>query len=244
MNVATVSNLIEASPDSVRRWCLRYRQFMSPTATPQKGKTRNLTIHDAAVLSYIASARDNGLEHDEIAERLAEMQANGWSDLPELQVNWIDDGSEDTMPVEAAAVRASQIAQIAVLQNELEHSRTELQNVKVQLAQAIERAEGAEQRVIDLQAEMQGLRGSESAERDKLRDELTAEKQRVENELHAAQLEVEKARGEVAALQARLSSYAITGGEKPIPVALIIVVTALVAVVLVLVVLVVVRLVL
>jgi DNA-binding transcriptional MerR regulator len=244
MNVATVSNLIEASPDSVRRWCSRYRQFMSPTATPQKGKTRSLTTHDAAVLSYIALSRDNGIEHDEIAERLAEMQANGWSDLPELPVNWVDDGSEDTMPVEAAAVRASQVAQIAVLQNELEHTRTELQNTKAQLAQAVERAQSAEQRIINLQTEIEDLRVTETTARDNLRAELTVEKQKIQEELHAAQLEAEKARGEVATLQARLSSYAITGGEKPIPVALIIVVTALVAVVLVLVVLVVVRLVL
>lgn len=244
MNVATVSNLIEASPDSVRRWCARHRQFMSPTATPQKGKTRNLTTHDAAVLSYIALSRDNGIEHDEIADRLAEMQSNGWSNLPELPVNWIDDGSEDTIPVEAAAVRASQIAQIAVLQNELEHTRSKLENTQNQLTQAVERAKNAEQRVIDLKAESEEMRVSENAEKDNLRGEFSVEKQRLQDELHAAQLNAEKARGEVTALQARLSSYAITGGDKPIPVALIIFVTAITVAVLVIVLLVVVRLVL
>ena len=139
MNVAALAQLIDVHPDTVRRWCKDYRQFMSSTATPQKGKTRVLTTHDAAVLSYVSTARDNNLDPQEILDRLTEMQTNGWSDLPQIPVEWFADPTEETMSVELAAVRASQVAQIAVLQKELEHTRTELETTHKFLLNAQQR---------------------------------------------------------------------------------------------------------
>ena len=225
MNVATLAKLINVHPDTVRRWSKDYRQFMSPTATPQKGKTRVLTTHDAAVLLYVSTSRDNGLDRAEILERLAELQTGGWADLPEIPSDWFADPSEDTMSVETAAVRASQVAQIAVLQKELEHTRSELETAQRALVEA-------QHRVSSLEDEIAALRASSETVEGELQDSL-----------HQRELELERAKQDVARLEGQLQQYSL-GRATPINVGVIILVTALAVAVLVIVLLIVVRLVL
>ncbi len=110
----------------------------------------------------------------------------------------------ETMPVALAASKAYDVAQNTILQRELENARQQI---------AL-----AEQRVDQLQQELNSLR---------------VEKVSADSRVHALELELSQARGDVAELKARLSAYAITGGSSPIPVALIIAVTALVVVVIV-----------
>jgi hypothetical protein len=61
--------------------------------------------------------------------------------------------------------------------------------------------------------------------------------------VHSLEVELERVRGEVSALQARLASYSLTG-DRPIPLVILLAITALAVTVLVIVLLVVVRLVL
>ena len=88
------------------------------------------------------------------------------------------------------------------------------------LEEALERAEKAER-------ELDNLRSTQSA---------------TDAQMHTAELELERAKGQVAGLEARLSAYAITSGDNLIPVAAIVVVTALAAVAVVVLVFVVARL--
>lgn len=93
---------------------------------------------------------------------------------------------QETMPVAQAASRANELAQIAALQVELQYTR--------------EKLEAAEKRADALAAQLTTLEGSQTA---------TAA------DLHQARLELERARGEVATLQARLGAYRL-GGDKPV----------------------------
>lgn len=222
MNVATIAKLIDVSPDTVRRWGAQYRQFMSPTATPQKGRYRQFTTHDAAVLQYIRTSRENGLEPSEINGRLATMQADGWKELPEIPAEALafDDNPID---MQTAAVRASQVAEIAVLRSELNHTQEALAAARHALEAAQDRVEALEGQITSLQ------KSQTSAEID------------TQARIHAVQLELERARGEAGTAQARLAAYALTGNQ-PVPLALIILITAAAAVLLVLLVFVIVRL--
>jgi chromosome segregation ATPase len=135
------------------------------------------------------------------------------------------------MPVELAAARASELAQVAVLQNELQH-----------VTKALEQAQA---RVEALDQELENLRtGSTVRERElleqateierSLRDEralveqelrtrndlMETEKRAIEQEKHEVEKELLAARAEVARLEGRLESYSL-GREKPLNVGLL-----------------------
>ena len=222
METKELADLLNVVPNTIRRWTEEYHRFLSPTAHPPKGKNRVLTLHDARVLHYIKAARDTGQAPETIMARLESMMADDWRNLPDVPPEW--DNPAETMTVVAAADRAYDLAALAVAQRELEMVQQALQ-------EASARAENAELRVKDLEAEIATQRATESVAREEFHQQL-----------HTAQIELSQARGEVAELKARLSAYAITGGDKPIPVALIVLVTAVAAVLVVLLVFVVARL--
>ncbi len=208
-----LAHLLGTTGNSVRRWTTEFYKYLTPQASPPKGKPRIYSEHDQRVLHFVAACRDNKQSLETIHARLESMQGNDWRGLPDVPPEWREKVS--TMPVALAASKAYDFAQMAVLQRELEYTRAELQTAQTAL-------EAAQQRVLDLETAMNAQQALQQA-----RDgELQAQ-------LHAAYMEAEKARGQVAALEARLSAYAITGGSSPIPVALIIAVTALAAVVIV-----------
>jgi DNA-binding transcriptional MerR regulator len=199
MNTKEISDLLGVVPNTIRRWCEEYHQYLSPTASPPKGKTRVFTPHDLRVLHYVSVLRDKGEPFETVAARLQAMHSDDWADLPDVPPEWLQ--PEEQMPVTVAASKAYDVAQIAVLQRELEFSRRQLTEAK--------------ERVSALESELHALRASSASQGDTI---------------HTLELELNTARGQVAALEARLSAYAITGGDNPIPVAAIIVFTALVAV--------------
>jgi DNA-binding transcriptional MerR regulator len=70
MKTATLAKLLNVSGDTLRRWTSFYEQFLTPGATPPKGKTRLLSDHDIRVLLLVATLRDAGEDPDEIVARL------------------------------------------------------------------------------------------------------------------------------------------------------------------------------
>ena len=214
MNVATMARLLEVHPDTVRRWTREYKRWLSPTATPAKGKTRDFTAHDAAIMTFIATSRESSMEKPIIEQRLAEMQANEWRDLAEAPQEWFVRGDE-LIKVEQAAIESTRIAQIATLNLELDHTRA-------QLEQAQQAVETAQTKIQDLENEIRSVRASETAQRAELN-----------NELVQAQLDLATARGAVDTLKAHLGQYSM-GAGKPLPVIVIIAVSALAAAALVL----------
>lgn len=207
MKVTEFSKLADISVATARRWVSLYEPFLTPSATPPKGETRVLSPHDQRVLYYAAQLRDAGLSSDVIVERLKQMQADDWHGLVELPPEW--NNSDGTMPVSLAASRASEVAQVAVLQNEHQHIR-----------QALQLAEG---RMRELEEKLQSTEADKSA--------LTGEK-------HTLEVELAQTKGEVSRLEAELKAYGMAyslGGSKPVSVVWIIAATALIATIIVIV---------
>lgn len=127
MNTKRLSDLLNVTTNTVRRWCDTYEDFLSPTATPAKGQTRVLSELDQRVLLYVSALRDTGETPDDIRDRLNELQANHWQNLPGLPAGWSE--PENLMPVTVAAAKARELAEVAVLQRELTHVRAELERV-------------------------------------------------------------------------------------------------------------------
>ncbi len=224
MQPIDLAKLLSVTANTIRRWTAEFYQYLTPQASPPPGKPRIYSEHDQRVFHYIAAARESNKPLETIHAQLEAMRADSWVGLPDLPPAWRD--QSEHMPVSLAASKAYDFAQIAVLQRDLEYTRAELQH-------ATDRAESAEARVSDLQNTINAVRASEQATQAELQQQL-----------HTAQLELSQARGEVETLRARLGAYAITGGDRPLPVALIILVSALAVAVLVIVLLIVVRLVL
>lgn len=105
---------------------------------------------------------------------------------------------EETMPVAHAASRAGELAQLAAMQTELQYKQQHIDTL--------------EKHTSELTARLTTLEGSHAA---------TVE------ELNAARLELERARGEVATLQARLAAYRL-GGDRPVAPLVLIAAVALV----------------
>jgi DNA-binding transcriptional MerR regulator len=205
-----IARLMGITSNTIRRWTTEFYKYLTPQASPPKGKPRIYGEHDQRVFHFIKAARDKNKPLETIQAQLETMHADNWRGLPDIPAEWRE--QSETMPVSLAASKAYDFAQIAVLQRDLEHTRAELETAQNAL-------EAAQKRVIDLENDNARLRASQSVTDSEFQAQL-----------HAAQLEAEKQRGEVEALKARLSAYAITGGDKPIPVAVIVAVTALLAV--------------
>lgn len=195
MKTATVAKLLNVSGDTLRRWTSVYEQFLTPGATPPKGKTRLLSDHDSRVLLLVATLRDAGEDPDEIVARLEAEQNNGWSGLPELPAEW--GYSTETMPVTEAASRAYDIAQVAVLQTQI---RT-LEGRNQELSAALDQAQ---KRVVDLEQTLDALREQRDVTESELREQR-----------HQIEVELLEARAVAARLDGQLSSYSL-GREKPL----------------------------
>jgi DNA-binding transcriptional MerR regulator len=205
MNPITVARLLKVDPVTMRRWTQRFGPYLSPSASPAKGKTRAFTHDDVRVLRYIGILRDTGAQLEDIEIRLGEMQNNGWADLPPVPPEW--ETSDDAMPVVEAASRAYELAQVAVLQKELEHTKNSLQ--------------AAQNRVVELESLLTGKAA------------LETEKHVLELELVETRGEVERLKAE---LKAYGMAYSIGRNAHPVSAVTLVMMVALVTVVLVLIV--------
>lgn len=197
MQPGELSKLLgNVSAPTLRRWGKTYSRFLSPGASPPRGKPRSITEHDARVLSLIAALRDAGQDHSSIVARLEAEEANDWENLPPLPNGW---DSTDTMPVSLAAARAAELSENAALRTQiqyLEQRQTELGNL----------LEDARARVTQLQKELEQTR-DEGKEREQKNDALHRE--------------LQEARAQVALLEGKLSAYSL-GRDKPVNVAVIV----------------------
>jgi DNA-binding transcriptional MerR regulator len=79
-----LADLLGVSEPTIRRWCLRYPEFLSPQATPTHGSRRRLTEDDVLVLRRVKALVDTGLSLDAIELRLRQEPAEPLPDLPAL----------------------------------------------------------------------------------------------------------------------------------------------------------------
>jgi DNA-binding transcriptional MerR regulator len=179
----------------MRNWTKIYGEFLSPSASPEKGKTRIFSEHDVRVLYFVSTLRAAGQDQGEIIERLKEHQTNRWETLPPTPSEWMMEG--ESIPAPLAASRASELAQLAVLQTEIVHIKRELDT--------------AHRKVDELESNL------------RLADQRA---DTAEQEKTALSLELVHYKGEVARLEALLTGYSF-GREKPVNIGFILVVTLL-----------------
>jgi DNA-binding transcriptional MerR regulator len=216
MNIKEVATLLGTAGNTIRRWCDDYHRFLSPGAHPPKGQTRILDSHDLRVLHFVSASRDIGREPESILAHLEAMQAEDWESLPEVPPDWLQPSEQVTTTV--ATKLGYDAAHIAVMQRDLEHA----QNALVE----------AEERVNTLETELDTLRADSGTKDEKI---------------HALELQLSDSRGEVQALKTQIEAFTLAygmGRDRPLPIAAIILVTALIVAALVIILLVVVRLVL
>lgn len=201
MQPAELSKLLgSVSAPTLRRWGKTYSRYLSPGASPPRGKPRSITERDARVLSLIASLRDAGHDQNAILARLDAEEANNWENLPPLPNGWDTAG---TMPVALAAARAAEMSETSAL-------RTQNQYLQQRFAEVSEQRDRGLERITLLEAELNRLRG-DSGER------LLEEQQKVTT----LQTELQAARSEVSLLEGLLSAYSL-GRDKPVNIGVII----------------------
>jgi len=66
-----VAQRFGVSPDTVRIWTTQFSAYLSPTASPEKGRQRNFTEEDMEILALIAAMKGQGSKFDEIAASLS-----------------------------------------------------------------------------------------------------------------------------------------------------------------------------
>ena len=124
MNIKQLADQLGVAPNTIRNWTSVYGEYLTPGANPPQGQRRTLSDHDLRVFAYVTAMKDAGHEQDEIVERLDTMQNGGWNELPEVPGEW--NAADDTISLVDAANRAGSIAQLAVLQKELQYTHQEL----------------------------------------------------------------------------------------------------------------------
>lgn len=209
MRPIEVARRLDVTGQTIRRWTREYREFMSPSAKPAPGASRTLSDTDVRVLAYIAHLRNENRDPDYVKERLRQSREKNYDDLPPIPPEWHQE------PIEAD--RAMSIARLAAENTQL----------TARLENALENLEESRAKVAALEAR---------------NAELATSAETTKEQLTAARLELSEARGEVGKLEAHLSSTVpraelarlegeLTqyrfGRDKPVSVAVIVLVTAL-----------------
>lgn len=230
MQTKRFAELAQVSPNTLRNWTGLFEPYLSPNASPPKGQPRILTDHDVQVLNYVSTLRDTGMSIEAIGERLHELQAGNWTELPAVPQEWRDGG--DSVSVEMAASRASELAQLAVLQTELQHTRqalelaeTRVRELELSLEELRDTSSGRERALYEQNAgNERRLRDEKDALEKELRSKVEAteeEKRALEEQQHTLEKQLLEVRAEAARLEGRLDSYSL-GRGRPINVGVII----------------------
>jgi DNA-binding transcriptional MerR regulator len=211
-----VAEFLGVTPATVHRWLKQYEEFVSPRIDPpRRGKPRILDQHTVSVLCYVETLRSTGVSPEVIVERLVEIRAGQWQDLPSPPPEVYSLQEEiPLIPADQAAGMAQRLAENVFLQQEVTRLTSALQ------------AERDKVKLLETQVE-----------------NLKTDQTGALVQLHSAQIELERSRAEIARLEGQLQQYGF-GRDKPFNIGLIILMTAVIVAVLVVVLLVVVRLVL
>ncbi len=94
--VGDLSNLFEVSPQTIRKWCDEFADYLSPTATPPSGEVRIFTDEDLQVLVLVSQMRQALSSYEDIKQALSRGERG---ELPE------QDLTEDADPGTALVIR-------------------------------------------------------------------------------------------------------------------------------------------
>jgi DNA-binding transcriptional MerR regulator len=77
-----VATLFDLNPATLRKWCLEFAAYLSPTASPGEGRHRLYTNDDLAVISLVKQMKSEGALYEDIHVALAAGERGALPDLP------------------------------------------------------------------------------------------------------------------------------------------------------------------
>jgi DNA-binding transcriptional MerR regulator len=101
------------SRETVRQWTSQFGDYLSPTATPEKGRQRNYTDGDLSVFALVSNLKSTGSTSEEITAALSA-------------------GQRGEAPIEAQVVPTSD-ASLTTLRRDVVQLRQELDTIKTEL---------------------------------------------------------------------------------------------------------------
>lgn len=88
-NVFATAELFRVSVEAVRKWCIEFEAYLSPSANPGQGKTRTLNQDDLEVMAFVAERRAAGASYNEIHVDLQNGQRGTIPEKPDPQSSMI-----------------------------------------------------------------------------------------------------------------------------------------------------------
>jgi DNA-binding transcriptional MerR regulator len=123
------------SRETVRQWTSQFGGYLSPTATPEKGRQRNYTDNDLGVFALVSNLKSTGSTSEEITAALSAGQRG--EPPSEAQVASTSDSSLTTLRRDVAQVRQ----ELDVIKTELLMTQGENRLLKQQLDEKEKRIE-------------------------------------------------------------------------------------------------------
>lgn len=147
---ADVQRLFDVSSETVRRWAQEFEQYLSPTATPGKGRARQFTADDLTVFALVSEIKNSGGTYDDVhlalksgqrgsiedaaQERALDIRANVEVDfirkkMEQLQVDH-NRAVEQVKTLEGEVIRfQTELKQMDEVKSELQASRDMINNL-------------------------------------------------------------------------------------------------------------------
>lgn len=143
ITVSTLSKRYDVSSQTVRSWCDRFGEWLSPNATPPTGEVRTFNNDDLGVLDFVAAMRRSHISYEEIEIALANGERLEASSVGEAK-SLVEQDHSVVLAVQYETQLAFRDGQIDQLRKSEDLLRAELVTVREALEVAQERATKAE----------------------------------------------------------------------------------------------------
>lgn len=140
-----------ASPQTIRNWAKEFEEYLSPTATPEKGSTRLFSIDDMRVFSLVAEFSNVNKSFTEIH---AALKSGERGDAPRVEPEDLDGlaAGEVEMQLSTELHEARDLAN--QLQAELDTMRSQFQPIKEENIRLQAQIEDREKQLDELKTQL------------------------------------------------------------------------------------------
>lgn len=145
--------------ETIRNWADEFQDYLSPTATPGRGKHRMYTFDDLRVFSLVADLKKQGMTYTDIHASLRNGQRGQPPALPPEEIQALVVGDQERrLSLEVEYLQRSLIR----AQQELDEARTALKEatqIREEKVRLETRLEAEQQRIEDKERQIQELKG-------------------------------------------------------------------------------------
>ena len=145
--------------ETIRNWADEFQDYLSPTATPGRGKHRMYTFEDLSVFSLVADLKKQGMTYTDIHASLRNGQRGQPPALPPEEIQALVVGDQERrLSLEVEYLQRSLIR----AQQELDEARTALKEatqIKEEKIRLETRLDAEQKRIEDKERQIQELKG-------------------------------------------------------------------------------------